>query len=55
MEIELDLAEQTGVMFRELRRKLDGLLLSLVEKVDSLASGCDGMVDGIVAQTDHQN
>ena len=44
--IELDLAAQTGVMFRELRRKLDVLLLSLVEKADSRSG--DDMVDGIV-------
>jgi len=44
--IELTIAAQTGVMFRELRRKLDLLLLSLIEKADS--SSGDGMVDGIV-------
>jgi hypothetical protein len=44
--IQLDIAAQTGVAFRELRRKLDGVLLSLIERADSRSG--DDMVDEIV-------
>jgi HrpA-like RNA helicase len=44
--ISLDIAAQTGVKFRELRRKLDVFLVSLIEKAYS--SNADEMVDGIV-------
>lgn len=44
--IQLDMAAQTGVVFRELRRKLDIVLSSLIEKADSRSG--DEMVDEIV-------
>jgi hypothetical protein len=46
--ISLDIAAQTGVTFRELRRKLDVFLASLIEKAYSSISSADEMVDGIV-------
>lgn len=44
--IQLDMAAQTGVLFRELRQKMDVVLSSLIERADSRSG--DEMIDEVV-------